>query len=616
MIILSKPVEHITFFINSRRKFKASFKIEAASYTKVIEALTKPDGRSRNIPLMTTVKGSDIFVGDLLKLRRNEIAPCDLLVLASSDSINNNYICRMDSMYDDGHSLTQIKEALNVTKSFNCYTEDDSMAKQFLKRLNARVRYSRDIKTQSITGTFKLKSDPRLESINEHTVVKRSSILKSQFIYGLVLYNGRDCLDTQTTSSIWKTKRSTVQKKLDTFTLYTVISALIFSLVSQFCHDIFNHNDSYQLEKTLHDKEFFTYLTLFMASQPITLPFLVTIFHIVSTFWLQAIFRTLPAKLLESNNVRKSIKRLSEVENGPSVFFSGKTLDLEKKNAFRILNPSVVFDMGDTDDIFFDKTGTLTDKNYEIITLATKSKFYDVSDGEGEFKPNSMYKLPSVSISWKSSFVSGKEPSFHERPAIQVMVPEKGIELDFMEDELPSGEEPHSPSPPPIPIVEESSEEEENSISDALSDNEVEVEITDTSENLDIPEFDFATARMGHDESEDLPADSTFEEKKVIAKRSQSIRRGKNQEVSRTGIVVMKPDSRETRKLSTGKLSRASISKSLESKHVIEKSRFGRHLLETTCDQNDFCEDAMTNQEILDILVMYACCHASRRKVG
>ena len=46
------------------------------------------------------------------------------------------------------------------------------------------------------------------------------------------------------------------------------------------------------------------------------------------------------------------------------------------KESFKVLNPSVIPVMGDIDNAFFDKMGNLSTTEYDLKTIASKTKLY------------------------------------------------------------------------------------------------------------------------------------------------------------------------------------------------------------------------------------------------
>lgn len=347
----------------------------------MIEAIINPEKVPRKSQLNQITTGANIYIGDVIKLRQFEIAPCDMLILTASDELNGVQICRVDSFMDDGKMIRQVKEAVSLTKSFSNLAEDDTRLKDYLKRMYARVEYKRQL-TQ-IKGTFKLKADPRIENFDNTMVIEKGTVLKSKFIIGLVLYNGRKCLGSTTRSNLLLYKTSSIQKKITMFSLVMIVINLITCVLLTLCHDrLREYTDSTQ-NPNVDTAGFLTFVSLFFSVMPLSVNILQNCFFIISASVLQLKYR----ELTEDEEFKKLTKTQagvvpSELNRLQTSFVDQKkaSINKQKKDSFRVLNPEVVSDLGDIDDAFFDKTGTLTMNKYEVKTVVTRNKGYESRD--------------------------------------------------------------------------------------------------------------------------------------------------------------------------------------------------------------------------------------------
>ncbi len=212
----------------SGRTFVSTFRSPEFGSRKP-ETFTKRDPTRK---MMYEVSNSDIFVGDLIRLKYDDICPCDLLILATSEDHHGRYICRVDTLFDDGKSARQRKEAVTLTKSFAHWAEDERAIKYFLNRLNAKLNYKTNKKTKEISGSFKIKDDPKLENFDENKIIKRGTLLKSKWVIGLVLYNGK--LGRRTT--IWeymdlKPRLNKIERQIRNFTLISSVLCLVATIL-------------------------------------------------------------------------------------------------------------------------------------------------------------------------------------------------------------------------------------------------------------------------------------------------------------------------------------------------------------------------------------------------
>ena len=143
---------------------------------------------------MFEVDSRNIFIGDILKLNYGQMCPCDVLILATSEDINGKYICWLDSLYDDGKCARDRKDAIALTKSFAHWANEDRGLTYFLNRLNGKIVYKSN--QDQITGSLKIKDDPKIEVFDDSKIIKRGCVMRSKYALGLVLYNGKGCYRT------------------------------------------------------------------------------------------------------------------------------------------------------------------------------------------------------------------------------------------------------------------------------------------------------------------------------------------------------------------------------------------------------------------------------------
>lgn len=343
----------------------------------MIGAITNPHSKAGKVQLNKETTGANIYIGDIIKLHHNEIAPCDFLILASSEDLNGIQICRVDTKYDDGKILRQVKEAISLTKSFSNYARQEENMKKFLERLHARVQYEK--KDDKITGWFKLKADPRVENFTDAMVIRKGAIIKSSFFIGLVLYNGRQCLGNDDNKRVLSSKLSAIQNKIYTFSLTMIAFNFILCILLTLAYSRLRIYTDATLKTDISKTGFLTFVSLFFSVMPLTINILIRVFHLISAYKLQKKFRGY-SEGLEFRQMTKRLlsSSLTVSESTPTKKTAGPTIDDLIKDSFNVLNPNVVDDLGDVDDAFFDKTGTLTairDK-YEVTTITTRSKMY------------------------------------------------------------------------------------------------------------------------------------------------------------------------------------------------------------------------------------------------
>ena len=345
----------------------------------MIEALSKPGSQPDKVNINTKTMGSDIYVGDILKMKNSERAPCDVLILATSEELNGLQACRVDTMYDDGKAIRQVKQAVSLTKSFSNLASEDRKSRKFLERLNARVEYKQ--KNGEISGTFKLKADPRVETITESMIIHKGAIIKSNYVVALVLYNGRDCLGSSSSHTVFLSKRSAIESKIFVFSLTIIVLNLVACILLTLGHNRIKVYTDATMTTNINKAGFIAFVSLFFSVMPMTLNMLLRVFHIFSAFKLQHKFRDYSAGL-EFKQITKFSPISMDDKGTPRSLRTSNQVPQSVVDSFNVLNPSVIDDLGDIDDAFFDKTGTLTaaKARYEVKTISTCSKLYQTNE--------------------------------------------------------------------------------------------------------------------------------------------------------------------------------------------------------------------------------------------
>lgn len=331
---------------------------------------------------MVQVLGSNIFVGDIIKLTHNQTVPCDLLLVATSDQLNGNQVCKVDSWFDDGKSLRQVKEAVSLTKSFNHLAANDKTASRFLARLNAKVEYWIDKDSNTIEGTFKLKSDPRIETLAENMIVRKGSLVKSKFLWGLVLFNGNSCISNNEGQIFMPNKLNSIQFKVRSFSLVLItINIALACLNSLFFFDKIKWVNDPAFHFS-NETTYLTFISLFFSMMPLTLNITLTVITSFAALILQRKYSYF--KYFEKENQKTKRTTVFQLNQKDSSSLRLVPHARTRSNSFKVLNPEVILDLGDIDHVFFDKTDTLTTTEYDVKTIANLDNLY-LSDKGGFF---------------------------------------------------------------------------------------------------------------------------------------------------------------------------------------------------------------------------------------
>ncbi|XP_016559309.2 probable phospholipid-transporting ATPase 4 [Capsicum annuum] len=169
----------------------------------------------------------DVYVGDVIKVHKNEYFPSDLLLLSSS---YEDGLCYVETMNLDGETNLKVKRSLEATLSLDG-------EEQFSKFL-ATVRCE-DPNPNLYTFVGNLELDNESHPLSPTQILLRDSKLRNtDYIYGVVVFSGPDTKAVRN-STRSPSKRSRVERKMD-HVIYVLFGMLILiSLVSSIASAVF-----------------------------------------------------------------------------------------------------------------------------------------------------------------------------------------------------------------------------------------------------------------------------------------------------------------------------------------------------------------------------------------
>ena len=136
------------------------------------------------LDIFKLVKWSDLQLADILYLKRGDVSPADILVIESSDST-----LAVSELHVFGNRNLIPKEACKLTSEALKKDIQKTNGINIRHLLNGRIEYSRQ--RGEITGFIKLKYDPQGEDIsNKNIIFRGSTIMNTDFIYGVILFAG------------------------------------------------------------------------------------------------------------------------------------------------------------------------------------------------------------------------------------------------------------------------------------------------------------------------------------------------------------------------------------------------------------------------------------------
>ncbi|GMM27567.1 hypothetical protein DAMA08_002830 [Martiniozyma asiatica (nom. inval.)] len=299
----------------------------------------------------------NINVGDIIKIRRNEEIPSDVIVLTTS---GENGLCYVETKNLDGETNLKTKKSMNCGRSLKTVAD--------FKRAIFSVATeppSKDL--YSFRGVLKYKNFSNVndtigkdahEPITIENVLLRGSVLRNTNYAMCVIIATGDDTKIIMNSDVTPAKKSKISKNLNAFVIINFSLLFVLCFVSGLINGLFYHSETGQ-SRLFFDYEpyaptpaangvlsFFVNLILFQTLVPISL--YITI-EIIKTF--QAYF------------IYSDVEMYYEKLDFPCVPKSWGISD----------------DLGQIEYVFSDKTGTLTQNVMEFKKCVISDKKFGIS---------------------------------------------------------------------------------------------------------------------------------------------------------------------------------------------------------------------------------------------
>ncbi|KAL3824467.1 hypothetical protein ACJIZ3_020496 [Penstemon smallii] len=277
-------------------------------------------------------------VGDIVKVKKDQFFPADLLLLSSS---YEDGICYVETMNLDGETNLKVKQSLETTLPL----DDDQTFKEF----SATIRCE-DPNPNLYSFVGNLDYDRQVYPLDPtHILLRDSRLRNTTYVYGVVIFTGHDSKVMQNSTKS-PSKRSRVEKQMDKI-IYILFSILLFiSFISSIGFIV----------KTKYDLPKYWYLQvpdgddLFNPGKPLTSGF----YHLVTALILYGYL--IPISLYVSIEVVKVLQAL----------FINRDIhmyDEETGTPAQARTSNLNEELGQVDTILSDKTGTLTCNQMDFL---------------------------------------------------------------------------------------------------------------------------------------------------------------------------------------------------------------------------------------------------------
>ena len=326
--------------------------------------------------------------GDVVKVSDKEQVPVDMLLLYAKDKANLNVQCYCSTMGIDGETNLKVSPFFflsfdaaprthSLTRSSHSFDQPPQL-RSVHKRLvdtvvfphdvthlkGMKVKYERPTPTLSFRGSFTLPGAPEgsedadIPIDFEHLLLRGATLRNTEYIYGLVLYVGKETkgLSSQTEAPL---KVSKTERTMNSFIIYILLLLLLLVIMGT----------AFQMNSTFVDRNAW-YFKGALLPVPGGLPLGVNAF-----LSFVILFKNILPILLYVCNELTSLAGAYFIRNDTLMYHTGTEKPAECKST------SLAQEVGQVQWIFTDKTGTLTRNEMRLVACSVNGEKY------GAFSP-------------------------------------------------------------------------------------------------------------------------------------------------------------------------------------------------------------------------------------
>ena len=343
------------------------------------------------------IEWSEIKVGNLIKVKCNEIIPADLLVICSS---NVEGIFYLQTSNIDGESNLKEREALIFTQKIflNKKIKKDENNLQNLFKEYCEIEVSQPNKNiYEIDGIINYSENDKTPFEIRNTAIRGARLKNTKFIYGIILYTGKD---TKIMMNIIKEKKKVayLDKLVDKIVLIIVIIRIVYVLLFMGIGIIYRKK---YLPKYNGKNKEYDYLFYYRHSdgKKDSNDTLENLKYFTSHFILsQTLLPTSVAVLLALTKVIQSI----------FIEYFEVPLRKNKNEKMKCFSNELLGELGSVKYIFSDKTGTLTKNQTQFKACSIYTCLFD----EDNEKNNSIFETNTFKFNSRLSLIQISNSNF------------------------------------------------------------------------------------------------------------------------------------------------------------------------------------------------------------
>ncbi|KAJ6718673.1 PHOSPHOLIPID-TRANSPORTING ATPASE 9-RELATED [Salix purpurea] len=301
----------------------------------------------------------NLRVGDIVKVKKDEYFPADLLLLSSTF---DDGICYVETMNLDGETNLKLKQALEAT----AFMHEDSHYRDFKALIKCE---DPNTNLYSFVGT--LDFEQNLYPLSPQRLLLRDSKLRNtEYIYGAVIFTGHDTKVMQNATAP-PSKRSKFEKQMDKIVYFLFFALFMMAFIGSIVFGVATNNDL-DGEKMKR-----WYLqpndsTIYFDPKKVGMA---SIFHFLTALMLYNYF--IPISLYVSIEVVK-VFQSSFINNDINLYYEPSDRPAHSRTS------NLNEELGQVDTILSDKTGTLTCNSMEFIKCSVAGTAYGHGVTEAE----------------------------------------------------------------------------------------------------------------------------------------------------------------------------------------------------------------------------------------
>lgn len=293
----------------------------------------------------------NLKVGNIVKVKKDEFFPADLLLLSSS---YDDAVCYVETMNLDGETNLKLKQGLEVTSSLN----EDFKFRDFKAAVKCE---DPNANLYSFVGSMEFDGQ-KFPLSPQQLLLRDSKLRNTDYVYGAVIFTGHDTKVIQNATDP-PSKRSKIEKKMDKIIyflfcvlfLIAFVGSILFGIVTK--RDL--HNGVMKRWYLRPDDS-----TIFFDPERVAAA---SAFHFLTALMLYNFF--IPISLYFSIELVKVLQCIF-INQDINMYYE----ELDKPALARTSNLNE--ELGQIDTILSDKTGTLTCNSMEFIKCSVAGVAY------------------------------------------------------------------------------------------------------------------------------------------------------------------------------------------------------------------------------------------------